>query len=542
MRIRLLAALAALFAATGAARAQAPKAEPTVEVRLRSVNDLLDKAEYVAGLGGQEEQVKQVRALLKQLSTDGKGIEGIDPKKPFGLTGTLSGDVVSSPLTVMVPVADQERFLAMLKDRLEITPEKADGGTLKAAVPVINEVYLRFANDYVYIGRSVKDLDPKVIPTPQAFFLKDDGSVASVIVRFDGVPADLKAFVLGQFEMGLAEQRRKDGPNENAAQKAIADWASENITSGFKSLLEDAKELQLRVFVDEKTDDLSGELTLTAKAGSTLAKNFTGLGGRKSLPAGIVGTTKDAVARFTATAGVPEGVKKDLGKVVDAAIVEILKDVPEEQKPVAERALKTLAPTLKAGELDVAVALTGPDAKGHHTLLGAVGVKGGADIEKLVKDFAKDFGPFLGDAVKFDFDVEKVGAFALHSVTVNTMPDDAEKLFGTKKVWLATSNDHIAFSVEPDGTALKAGLKAAPAAAPVLALDVAFARLLPIVGKDLKPDEVKALLKDTFGTDSPAGRDTLSVTVTGGDALVVKGKMKGKGVRLLTGLEQFKTK
>lgn len=542
MRIRLLAALAALFVASGAAHAQAPKAEPTVEIRLRSVNDLLDKAEYVAALGGQEEQVKQVKAFLKQLSTDGKGIEGIDPKKPFGLTGTLSADVVSSPLTVMVPVADQERFLAMLKDRLQLTPEKAEGGTLKVEVPVVNEVYLRFANEYVYIGRSVKDLDPKAIPTPQAFFLKDDGSVASVIVRLDGVPADLKTFVLGQFEMGLAEQRKKDGPNENAAQKAIGDWASENITSGFKALLEDAKELRVRVFVDEKSDDLSGELTLTAKSGSTLAKNLTSLGGKKSLPAAVAGAGKDTVARFAAKAGVPDGVKKDLGKVVDAAIVEILKDVPEEQKTVAERALKTLAPTFKAGELDLAVALNGPDTKGHHTLIGAVGVKGGADIEKLVKDFAKDFGPFLGDAVKFDFDVEKVGAFNLHTITANALPDDAEKVFGTKKIWLATSEDYIAFSVEPDGTALKAGLKAVPVAAPVLVVDVAFAKLLPLVGKDLKPDEVKALLRDAFGNDSPAGRDTLSVVVTGGDALTVKGKLKGKGVRLLTGLEQFKTK
>ncbi|MBA4187859.1 MAG: hypothetical protein C0467_07560 [Planctomycetaceae bacterium] len=542
MRIRWMAALTAMFLIGGAANAQPAKAEPTLEVRLRSVNDLIDKAEYIAGLAGQEQAIKQVRDMLKQMSADGKGIEGIDPKRPFGLTATLSGDVISSPLIVMIPIADQDRFLKLLKDRLEIVPEKVEGGALKAFVPIINEVYLRFSNDYVYIGRSVKDLDPKVLATPKTFFAKDDGAVGSVLVRFDGIPADLKAFVLGQFELGISEQRKKNGEMESPAQKAFVDWVGDNATSALKTFLDDAKELQVRVFIDEKADNLSGEITFTSKSGSTLAKNIASLGGKTSLPAAIVGAGKDSVGRFAAKAGLPDGVKKELGKVVDAAFVEILKDVPEEQKPILERILKTLAPTLKAGELDVAAALNGPDSKGQHTLIAAIGVKNGKEIEKLVKDLVKDFGPFLGDAAKFDFDVETIGAFKLHTVTIEALPPEVEKLFGTKKIWLATSEDHIALSIEPDGAALKAGLKAKPAPATVLSVDVAFAKLVPLVGKDLKPDEVKALLKDAFGDGSPVGKDTLSITITGGDQLTVKGSLKGKGIRLLTSLEQFKIK
>ncbi|MCE9567802.1 MAG: hypothetical protein K8U57_37865 [Planctomycetes bacterium] len=542
MRIRWIAALAAMFLATDAVQAEAPKGQPTVEVRLRSVNDLLDKAEYVGGLIGQEEAIKGVRGIVKQLSADGKGLEGIDTKKPFGLTATLTGDVVSSPLTIMIPIADQDRFLKLLKERLDVTPEKAADGTLKAAVPVINEVYLRFANDYVYIGRSVKDLDAKTLPTPKAFFAKDDGAVGSVLVRFDSIPAELKTFVIGQLELGIAEQRKKNGEKESAAQKAILDWVGENTTSAITSLIDNAKELQLRVFIDEKADDLSAEITLTSKTGTVLAKNIANLAGRTSLPAAIIGTGKDSVARLTAKAGLPDGVKKDLGKVVDAAITEIVKDLPDEQKPIIERVLKTLAPTLKAGEVDFAVALNGPNSKGAHTLIGAVGVKGGKDIEKLIKDLVKDFGPFLGDAAKFQFDVETVGSFKVHTITVAAMPPEVEKLFGSNKIWLATSEDHIAFSIESDGTSLKAGLKAQPAAASVLTVDVAFAKLIPLIGKDLKPDEVKAMLKDAFGDGSPVGKDTLSITVTGGDQLTVKGKLKGKGLRLLTTLDQFKVK
>src|SRR6516162_4328675 len=65
MRFRWVAVLAALFAITGVtnvkAQGQQGKAEPTIEIRLRSVDELINKAEYVTGLVGQDELVKQAR-------------------------------------------------------------------------------------------------------------------------------------------------------------------------------------------------------------------------------------------------------------------------------------------------------------------------------------------------------------------------------------------------------------------------------------------------------------------------------------------------
>jgi hypothetical protein len=499
MRIRLLAAVAAVFAFGPAAHAQT---KPTVEVRLRSVDDLLTKAEYVGGLAGQEDAVKQVREIVKQLSADGKGIEGIDPKRPFGAHATLTADVVNSSFTVMVPIADQDRFLGLLQNRAGLAPEKEDDGTYKIGVPVISEVYLRFANEYVYVARTKKDLDPKTLVTPKAFFAKDDGAVGSVIVRFDQIPDELKGFVIGQLELGVKEQRKRDGANETAAQKAALDWMADNAVGGLKTLLDDAKELQARVYIDEKTDDLSAELTLTAKSGSTLAKNIGSLAGKTSVPAAIVGG-KDAAVRVTAKGGLPDGAKKDLAGVIDSAIDQILKEVPAGEREIAERVLKTLAPTLKSGELDAALSLT-PTAKGY-TLIAAAGVRKGKDIEALVKDLAKQFGPMIGDAVEFKFDEDTIGDFKLHTVTIKELPPDVEKVFGTNKVWVAVSDDYIAVSVEPDGAALKAGLKVKPAAVPALSVDVAAAKLVPLAAQKLQPDEIKAILNDAF-PDGPAGR------------------------------------
>lgn len=540
MRIRLLAAVALAFVVGGIAQAQpARAAEPTLEVRLRSVNDLLDKALYVGKLAGKEDVVQGVKHLLKNLSAEGKGIEGIDPKRPFGIYATLDKDVVNSPFIVMVPIADKDRFLLMLKERLEIVPEKTDGGALKiklpeqAQNPVIDAVYLQFADGYLYVGRSAKDVDAKTIISPKAFFAKDDGAVASVLVRMDRIPAEVKTFVTGQLELAMAEQRKKTG--NDPVEKAVFEWLSDTFIGGTKSLLDDAKDVTARVFVDEKSDEFVLEATLTPKSGTPMAKYISSLSGKSSLAAGIV-SNKDAVARGSVKLAMPEEMKKRFGGVVDTTIADILKKIDNNQeREMAKRVFDTLAPSLKAAELDAALAMIGPDARGRHTLLGAAAVKNGKDVEKLLKEFA----PLIGEAATCTFDVVKVGDFTLHKVAFNDFPPEVEKIFGTKTLWLALSDTHAAFSLEADGEALKAALKAKAATVPVFTVEVSAAKVLPLVAQNMKPEEVKALLKETFGEGAPAGKDTITVVVTGGESLTLRAKMKGKVVSLLFGSGLF---
>lgn len=538
MRIRFLAAISVVLGLCGMAAAQ--PAQPTVEVRLQSVNVLLDKAEYAAGLAGKEDVVQAVKQILKSLTTEDKGVEGLDPKRPFGLYATLSKDVIDTPVIAMVPIADQDRFLLMLKERANVDPEKVEGGTFKIPLaevannPVIKSAFLRFANGYMYVGRSAADLDPKKLIDPKVFFAKDDGALASVVVRGDSIPAEVKKFLLGQFEVLAAEQRKKKAGNEKPHEKAIVDWLSGTAAGGLKTFLDDSKELAARIYIDAKTDEISAEVSLTPKPGSPMAKYIAGLGNAKSLPAGIV-AAKDAVGRASVKIGIPADMKDDFGKVVDEVYAGALKDVGDQEKEHVERVFKTLSPMVKAGELDAAVAFYGPDAKGHHSVLAAAAIKNGKEIEKLVKDFA----PFAAGAADFTFDVETIGDFTLHKIVVNAMPEEVEKVFGTKTVWLAVSDTCAVVSVEPEGKAIRAGLKAKAVAVPVASVEVSLAKLLPIIAKNLKPDEVKALMKDVFGEGAASGKDTVSVTITGGKELTLKAKVKGKGVRLLFGANLF---
>jgi hypothetical protein len=517
-----------------AALAQKP-AEPTLSIRLRSVNDLLDKAEYVGKLLDKDEPIKQVRGLVEQLSADGKGLEGIDPKKPFGAYAVLAADVQSSPVIVMVPIADQARFLQALKDRVQIEPQKAEGGTLKANVPLINEVFMRFSNDYLYIGRSAADLAEKSLIAPKDYFANDDGAVLSISARFDRMPADVKTLVLGQFEHQVQEGLKKNEGGKNEAQKKLEALLADTVVGSSKMLAEDGKELSIKAFVDSKTDELSFEVNLTAKDGTTLAKTFAGLTNRTSQPAGIA-AVKNATAKIVTKAGLPDDLKKKLNPAIDQAVKDAIDNAGD--RDVARRILEPLAATAKAGNLDMAASFV-PVEKGKHNLIVAANITDAKDLEKVLRDFAP---AIPADAVDLSFDVEKIGKFTLHKADVKIADENFENIFGTKTVWVAVSEDCVAISIEPEGALIKAGLKAKPAVAPVFAGEVALAKLVPLVEKNLKEDEIKALIKDAFGSGDPAGKDTIGLTIDGGKQLSIRLKVKGQAFRLATMLDQFKLK
>lgn len=530
-------ALVAAAVAPSSAWAQPAKApEPTVEVRVRSLNDLLDKGGYIGSLFDHEDSVTQVRELVKLLNKDGKGVEGIDPTRPFGAYGLLSPDVAESPAVVMVPVSDPARLIRMLKERLSITPEDGPGGTQKVFVPLLNEAYLKFADGYLYAARDPKHLAADALVSPKAFFANPDGSVASVVARLDRLPADLRTLVTGQLEHQVKERRLQKADGKRPGELKLEGFVFDALVGSVKTVVDDGKELAVRVFVNEKADELSAELSLSAKAGSGLAKTLAGLKGRTSLPAGIV-KTADPVVAAAGKVALPDDLRKQLDPVLKTVFAELADQAGD--RGVAERVLEALAPTAKAAAADVAVSVSGPDAKGRHALLAAVGVTGGKEIEKL----AKEFGPFApGEVVTFTFDVEKVGPFALHKAELGNVEPGFDRVFGTKTVWLATSDDVIAVGIEPDGAALKAGLKARPAPAPVLGVSTALARAVPLFNEKLRPDEAKALVRDAFGEAGPAGRDTVTLTVDGGDRLTARLVVKGGAVKLARAVDQFNKK
>ncbi len=534
----MTASVAVCLGMAGTAPAQ-KDAGPALEVRVRSVSDLLDKAEYLGGLVNQTEAARQGAALVRGMADAKKGIEGIDPARPFGLYGSVTPNVVDSPVVLMVPVADEESVLNLLTTRFNLDPKKADDGSYQVKVPNVPvPVFFRFAHKTLYVtAQTAKGIEPARLIDPKDFFAGADESIATVQFHLDRLPADVKKTVLGQFELKVNDAKERTEPNETPAQKKLRAWALDRMMASLQSVLADGKDFSVRLLVEPKTDDLTAEVAFTAKDGSELAKFVQDLGKQSGKAVALAGA-KNPIAAFGARLTVPESARKDLAPVIDALIAEHLEKAKDSDRQAAKMALDAVAPTLKAGELDAGLAVTGDGGKLR--LVAALGVAKGEGIEKTIKQFAP-FAP--EDKAKFEFDVKKAGDLELHKVVAPS--PELKAAFGTDTLWLGTSDRLLAVSIEPDGTALE------KAAAPRLAegatlpgplvAEVSVARVLAATDKQLSAEKLKELTREAF-PDGVAGKDTASLRVTGGDALTVRFSLKGRAVKLAVLVDQEKKK
>src|SRR5438552_18049838 len=105
-RICLVAlALPVLLLVVPTARAGAKAAEtPTVVVRAKSLNALLENLNLVVNLVGQEEAARQIEGLIKG-KIGKKGLKGIDPTRPFGAYVRFGKALDEINGAILIPVA-----------------------------------------------------------------------------------------------------------------------------------------------------------------------------------------------------------------------------------------------------------------------------------------------------------------------------------------------------------------------------------------------------------------------------------------------------
>src|SRR5262249_6213740 len=129
--IRLLMTVVALLGAR-------PVSAQVAVVTGKSVEEVSADFKYLAPILEQESIVKQVEAFIQE-KTDGKGLDGVDTKQPFGVyvnwpdkTNDLSP--WNFPVVYFVPVTDEKRFVELLQ-KLQFQPQKAEEGLYQLSVP-----------------------------------------------------------------------------------------------------------------------------------------------------------------------------------------------------------------------------------------------------------------------------------------------------------------------------------------------------------------------------------------------------------------------
>ena len=532
-------AAVAIVAACGFAVPAAAADEPSILVRVQSVNDLLKTAEFVGTLLPEDgrEQLKQGVDFAKSLIDEKKGIEGLDVKNPIGLYATISGDnPTASPVVALVPIADKETFLNALKTRAMLEVKEKDGLYETTAPNVPFPIHFRFANDYAYISNQPESIDPKTLQKPADILGKSD-KLVSATVRIDRLPEPMKTMALGFIEGQLAQGKDAPVPNETKAIKAFKDQAIDDLTRTLQSVLKDGEKLALHLNVDPKTEEIALELELTGKQSSKLAKDLKSISENKSVVAGAIGSADAALSANVSVSLAPD-LKKLFGPVVDD-LIELAKkeaNAPGEILTKAEPLVKALTPTLKAGDLDVGLALHGPDKDDHYTAVIGVKLAEGKKVEDAIRDLVKkELPPEVAGMIALD--AEKLtGGAMLHTVKVSDHLDaEMTKVFGKNDVHLSFRDDLLVIALGPQGKdAVQKAISSKPADVGVAQFKVAFSRVAAALGADNAADfaAAKAAAKKVFG-DKPVKDDTMSFAITGGDSLKIKMSIQAKAIQFL---------
>ncbi len=531
---KLLASVALL--ATALFAPAADPVGPAVEIRIRSVNDLLEYGEYLGDIAGQGEQAKQGVAFARAVTNAKTGLEGIDPNRPIAGYALVTPDVVNTPVVIVLPVADEEMFANLLKKRLSLDVKGPTDGVYEVAVPnVPMPVFFRFANKSAYVTvRDAKNLDPKTLIPPGTLFADKDPAVMSVKVHIDRIPADVRKTVFGELEMAAAQLKTRKLDGETEAATKLKPVGLDAAVDALHAFFHDGKTLTARLIVDPKTDDLAAEVSLTAKSETTLTKLIQTVGNKPGT-AGKLPAATNPLASFHTRLALPESIRDRLKPGVDALLDELVEKSDPNGRDFLKQVLDALAPTILAGELELGVQATGLDAKGAFGFAAVLKMKEAKAVEKLLLKFA----PFIPeDEAKFDLLEDKVNGVSLHRVTL--MNEEQTKKFGTDTVWLGVSDSLLVVTLEAkDGKVIKGIVNADGRKGPLVGGELAVSRLIPLVEKNLSPDRAKKLLADTFGKDA-AGKDTFTLSLDGGDALTLRLSAKGKAVKYLVGVDKAK--
>lgn len=527
LRMKMLAVVAALILPV-ALRADE---KPAIIVKMKSVEGLLADVRYIAKLAGQEEALKQAEGILDGFKGK-EGLGGIDIKRPIGMYATITAGLQDSSVVVLVPIADEKAFIEFLGNFM-IKAEKGDDGIYTIDnipnAPIPLTVYFRFENKYAYVTLMEKgNIDKKKLLAPEKVLAGAADEVLSASVKLGELPDVLKQIVLTQVENAVAEVKEKKGENEPPAVTKLRETAADMFLARIKDVINDGEEVSLKLKVDTKADDIAVDFWFKPKAGSQLAKDMESAGKGTSLFTGLAG--KDDAVSFLASVVIPEQIRKAMVPAIEAGIKDALaQEKDENKKALMKKAFDAVMPTLKAGEIDAAVSVRGPDKNGHITAVAGIKIAEGKGVEAFVREVVKIVPE--KDKDKIMLDAASAGDVKIHKIVAEDMDAEAKKVLGSTSVYFAIRDDAALVAFGADGlSALKEAIAIKGGTNPaLLSVAVSVARVAAM--NPMEAEKANKAVKDVFG-GSPNGADLVTVSAEMKDGLRVKINVKAKVISL----------
>jgi hypothetical protein len=517
--------------------------KPTIVWRVKPLNDLLDDARYVtnliARLAPSDPVAKEIigaadRGLDSALGADWR--KAVDTAKPILGYLTLDATLPNSTGVLLVPVRDEKQFLTSLERLVGKVESGANGAHRFDRPGQAGNGYVRFLQGYAYLAmHDPALLAPNRIPAPAQVYPGAGTAVASARLFLERLPQPLKDAALTgirQFKTAL----RGEAPPVGVFGIGMAELMIVSPLIPLEPFLEPAiregQDLTLDFRFDRPRLDFSYDLTLTPKPGSDLARTVAAVVPAKSQFGPLLGA--DPAARWQVRLTLPE----DLRKVVVTKLEALFQNVPDNAPTWAALALSALKkglPTIRDGEIDIALGLRGPHKAECYVAVAGLRIKDATGVERAVRDAVKEMPKEAQGMIKLD--AATIGNLKVHQIQPPPLPEPAKSIFGDGPLHFAFSQDALLVAFGPDAlSALKDGMAAKPQPTPGLVMEASAKRLLPLVTK--ANAEAGKMLSTFIGNEIDVLR-LVSLEVEGGPALKVR---YGNGiVPLVAGFGFFRT-
>ena len=487
-----------------------------------SYADLKKQAGWLGTQVGQPGLAGMLESVLL-MATQGRGLAGLDVKRPLGAVVTTNG----SDLAVhgFVPVKSLDKLLDSLQT---VTgPTQQSGDTRSLTLPSGIALDLVEQDGWAIVspqGMDVEAVDPAPLFAPLA-----ENYTLGIELFPHRLPDSLRQQLRMLIEQGAAAAGEQGQQLDARALGAAFDG------------LANTESLALGIAIDSDNGRMFLENRTVALPDSPMALAMQGADkGNSSVPMPAAADGSRPAISAHVVQSVPEASRRDAIAMLEQALPATSTDPLT--KTLALLLRETIASVLATGGIDAAACVDTDDVaqkdrgKALPAVTAGIRVKDGAALETRIKQTFG--GPASGQnggkrllppGVDVAFDSGKVGGTNLHTITVDLSGTEAAERFGdTVDVTLAVTPEYAFLMAGGDPRQRLANL-VGPAGK-------ADSEAKPFVGVDVSVSRLMAPFLADFGilpTDSPAAEEDTGNDRKGGDVkLLIRPIDRGVATRL----------
>ena len=519
----MLCMVLALFALVMALPiAAAAELKPVVTVSFAGYDELMADIELIGKLGGRPQIGKLLEGIIAGV-TQGRGLVGFDQKQPSG-TVVLTDGSEKFTIYCFLPINDLDQLMGLIKNPLTGEGLNAEDGVYEIPIGPGKQAYLAQRGQWTYVVEDKETLDAVTDDPvsllgdlPQKYLVAVQATLSNVP---EAVRQQYLAPIMAGIQMGM---QRNEG--ESDAQYEARTMMQKQHMQQIQRFTTELDVVTVGLNIDRNTNSAFVDLELTAKSGSSLAKDFAASKPDKSEMAGLV--IPGAALSLHGVNEMPdaavEHTKNTLSAFRTSAQEELKKQsLPDDKKDLALGVMDDLfnlaIKTIEMKRSDCALALVlEPNAI---TLVAGAVIADGSNINSVLEKLVAALKNENPDAAKFvKLNAETYKGIRFHTLSLPTPEPEIVPLVGDtlnvvlgvgdNKVFIAAGRDAAEILKQAiDKSASEAGKEVPP-----MQLVVSASKIAKFVTNVADDDTVKEIADKISNAFSQAeGKDHLTIT------------------------------